>query len=133
MHDMHPSWHGANRTPAHENAVYVHVHATCFACTPLLHIFSVNQGKAKFTSVHWYKATKETFNTAQSLLDEGPIRSDVANMRNLVQMSNRCVMKTIQTRSPNKEMFPAWMSSKLIAACTPTHKCPIAYYTRMYN
>jgi hypothetical protein len=41
------------------------------------------------TSVHWYKATAETPNTAATLLDEGPIRSEMANLKELVKVSNR--------------------------------------------
>jgi hypothetical protein len=41
------------------------------------------------TSVHWYKATSETFNTAATLLDEEPIRKEMANLRELVKVSNR--------------------------------------------
>lgn len=48
-------------------------------------------------TVHWYKATKETPNTPASLLDEGPIRVEMDNLRQLVQVANgfgkplRCV------------------------------------------
>lgn len=39
-------------------------------------------------TVHWYKATKETPNTPASLLDEGPIRVEMDNLRQLVQVAN---------------------------------------------
>lgn len=37
-------------------------------------------------TVHWYKATRETYNTAQSLLDDEPIRKEMANLRELVKV-----------------------------------------------
>lgn len=45
----------------------------------------------ELTSVHWYKATAETYNTAATLLDEEPIRREMANLRELVRVSNRWV------------------------------------------
>jgi hypothetical protein len=39
-------------------------------------------------TVHWYKATKETPNTPQSLLEEGPVRAEMDNLRQLVQVAN---------------------------------------------
>jgi hypothetical protein len=39
-------------------------------------------------TVHWYKATKETPNTPTSLLDEGPVRVEMDNLRQLVQVAN---------------------------------------------
>lgn len=39
-------------------------------------------------TVHWYKATKETPNTPESLLDEGPVRVEMDNLRQLVQVAN---------------------------------------------
>ncbi|KIY91271.1 hypothetical protein MNEG_16693 [Monoraphidium neglectum] len=38
------------------------------------------------TTVHWYKATKETYNTATTLLDESPIRKEMANLKELVKV-----------------------------------------------
>ncbi|KIZ01367.1 hypothetical protein MNEG_6591 [Monoraphidium neglectum] len=35
-------------------------------------------------TVHWYKATKETANTAATLLDDAPIKKEMANLRALV-------------------------------------------------
>jgi hypothetical protein len=43
----------------------------------------------ELTSVHWYKATAETFNTAATLLDEEPIRREMANLKELVRVSNK--------------------------------------------
>jgi hypothetical protein len=37
------------------------------------------------TTVHWYKATREVYNTATTLLDEAPIRKEMANLRELVK------------------------------------------------
>jgi hypothetical protein len=39
-------------------------------------------------TVHWYKATKETPNTPESLLDEGPVRVEMDNLKQLVQVAN---------------------------------------------
>lgn len=39
------------------------------------------------TTVHWYKATKETYNTPTTLLEEPPIRKEMDNLRALVQTS----------------------------------------------
>jgi hypothetical protein len=41
------------------------------------------------TSIHWYKATRETFNTAASLLDEDIIRLEMSNLAQLVKVSNK--------------------------------------------
>jgi hypothetical protein len=41
------------------------------------------------TSVHWYKATAEVYNTAATLLDEEPIRREMENLKELVRVSNR--------------------------------------------
>eukprot|EP00878_Enallax_costatus_P017264 GHUV01018129.1.p1 GENE.GHUV01018129.1~~GHUV01018129.1.p1 ORF type:complete len:450 (+),score=80.81 GHUV01018129.1:440-1789(+) len=41
-----------------------------------------------FTSVHWYKATSETYNTAVTLLDEDPIRQEMTNLKKIVEVSN---------------------------------------------
>ncbi len=40
-------------------------------------------------TIHWYKATKETYNTAATLLDEGPIRKEMDNLKKLVQVGRR--------------------------------------------
>lgn len=39
-------------------------------------------------TVHWYKAAKEAPNTAQSLLDEAPLRREMDNLRQLVQVGS---------------------------------------------
>lgn len=39
------------------------------------------------TTLHWYKATKETYNTPTTLLEEAPIRREMDNLRALVQTS----------------------------------------------
>lgn len=39
------------------------------------------------TTVHWYKATKETYNTPSTLLEEAPIRQEMDNLRAIVQTS----------------------------------------------
>eukprot|EP00878_Enallax_costatus_P030280 GHUV01032955.1.p1 GENE.GHUV01032955.1~~GHUV01032955.1.p1 ORF type:complete len:160 (+),score=39.49 GHUV01032955.1:1539-2018(+) len=49
----------------------------------------VNYQWMNLATVHWYKATKETPNTVQTLLDEGPIRSEMANLRKLVEISRK--------------------------------------------
>ena len=41
------------------------------------------------STVHWYKATSETYNTAASLLEEEPIRREAANLKELVKVSNK--------------------------------------------
>lgn len=38
--------------------------------------------------MHWYKAQKEAPNTPASLLDEAPIRTEMDNLRQLVQVAN---------------------------------------------
>lgn len=39
-------------------------------------------------TVHWYKATKEVPNTPESLLEEAPIRREMDNLKQLVQVAN---------------------------------------------
>jgi diaminopimelate decarboxylase len=41
------------------------------------------------SSVHWYKATSETFNTPVTLLDEDPIRKEMTNLREIVRVSEQ--------------------------------------------
>lgn len=50
---------------------------------------SVNARWVAFTSVHWYKATSETYNTPATLLEEDPIRKEMANLEEIVRVSNR--------------------------------------------
>lgn len=58
----------------------------------LLLLLSRTNGRyVEMTSVHWYKATSETFHTAESLLDEDPIRKEMDNLKTIVNVSNRCV------------------------------------------
>lgn len=38
----------------------------------------------KLVTVHWYKTTSQTFTTPETLLDEEPIRKDMANLKLLV-------------------------------------------------
>lgn len=40
-------------------------------------------------TVHWYKDTAETFNTAETLMDEGPVRAEMANFRELVKIADK--------------------------------------------
>jgi hypothetical protein len=40
-------------------------------------------------TVHWYKARREDQNTVQTLLEEGPVRTEMANLRKLVEISRR--------------------------------------------
>jgi len=40
-------------------------------------------------TVHWYKATSEQGGTAESLLDEGPVREEMANLRELVRVAGK--------------------------------------------
>jgi hypothetical protein len=49
----------------------------------------MNARWVSMTTVHWYKATSETFNTPQSLLDEDPIRLEMDNLAQLVKVSNK--------------------------------------------
>ena len=42
-----------------------------------------------FSTVHWYKATREARTTAGSLLEEAPLRAEMDNLRKLVEASNR--------------------------------------------
>jgi len=63
------------------------------------------------TSVHWYKATSETFNTAASLLDEAPIRKEMINLAEIVRVSNRwasgglSLMQAQQTSAMHEAFF----------------------------
>lgn len=41
------------------------------------------------TTVHWYKATRENGDSVDTLLDEEPLRTDMANLKQLVDISNR--------------------------------------------
>lgn len=43
----------------------------------------------EMTSVHWYKATSEKDNTPTTLLEEGQIRSEMENLKKIVEVSNR--------------------------------------------
>jgi hypothetical protein len=49
----------------------------------------VNYPYINLVTVHWYKARREDENTVQSLLDEGPVRTEMANLRRLVEISRR--------------------------------------------
>ncbi|KAF6257756.1 glycoside hydrolase superfamily [Scenedesmus sp. NREL 46B-D3] len=49
----------------------------------------VNYPYLNLVTVHWYKARREDRNTVQSLLDEGPVRTEMANLRRLVEISRR--------------------------------------------
>lgn len=40
-------------------------------------------------TVHWYKATSETDNTAETLMDEAPVREEMKNFRELVKIANK--------------------------------------------
>ena len=40
-------------------------------------------------TVHWYKSTKETYNTPQSLLEEAPLRQDMNRLKALVAIAKR--------------------------------------------
>lgn len=55
-------------------------------CIPFSHSNAARY--VSMVTVHWYKATKETHNTAVSLLDEAPIRREMDNLKQLVQVSN---------------------------------------------
>jgi hypothetical protein len=41
------------------------------------------------TTLHWYKATRENGDTVQALLDEAPLRSEMANLKQLVDVSKK--------------------------------------------
>jgi len=57
--------------------------------TGFCHAFcSMNSKFLEMVTVHWYKATKESYNTPVTLLDEAPIRKEMDNLRALVQTSN---------------------------------------------
>lgn len=49
----------------------------------------VNYPYMNLVTVHWYKARREDQNTVQSLLAEGPVRTEMANLRKLVEISRR--------------------------------------------
>lgn len=51
--------------------------------------YRVNYQWMNLVTVHWYKATKETPNTVTTLLDEGPIRDEMANLQKLVAISRK--------------------------------------------
>eukprot|EP00775_Hariotina_reticulata_P005212 gene5212-5450_t len=40
-------------------------------------------------TVHWYQATRETSSTVENLLDEEPLRAEMKNLRQLVEISSR--------------------------------------------
>jgi hypothetical protein len=54
---------------------------TC-ACRP-------NWRWLNLTTLHWYKATRENGDTVQTLLDEAPLRSEMANLKQLVDVSKK--------------------------------------------
>lgn len=41
------------------------------------------------TSVHWYKTTSEKETTPEMLLEEGQIRTEMENLKKIVEVSNR--------------------------------------------
>jgi hypothetical protein len=49
------------------------------------------------TTIHWYKDTRETYNTAVSLLDEAPVRREMANLKQLVEVRSCCYQATTTT------------------------------------
>lgn len=49
----------------------------------------VNYPYLNMVTVHWYKARKEAYNTVQTLLDEGQVRTEMANLKSLVAISRR--------------------------------------------
>jgi len=73
-----------------------HVVLVCLPCmmwtrllpSGLLALCSMNSKFLDLVTVHWYKATKESYNTPVTLLDEAPIRKEMDNLRALVQTSN---------------------------------------------
>jgi diaminopimelate decarboxylase len=52
-------------------------------------VFRTNGKWVEMTSVHWYKATSETYNTPVTLLDEDPIRREMANLKEIVRVSEQ--------------------------------------------
>ncbi|GBF91995.1 hypothetical protein Rsub_04719 [Raphidocelis subcapitata] len=47
----------------------------------------VNAKYVGLVTLHWYKATKETYNTPATLMEEAPIRKEADNLRELVRVS----------------------------------------------
>lgn len=41
------------------------------------------------TTVHWYKAAREQGDTVETLLEEAPLRSEMANLKALVDVSKK--------------------------------------------
>lgn len=60
-------------------------------CSPCVLVSLCCSNAARYVSlvtVHWYKATKEVPNTPESLLEEAPIRREMDNLKQLVQVAN---------------------------------------------
>ncbi|KAF6263669.1 hypothetical protein COO60DRAFT_1698710 [Scenedesmus sp. NREL 46B-D3] len=55
--------------------------------TTLKWFLDVSNRFVRMTTVHWYKATRETYNTPVTLLEEAPMRKEMDNLRALVQTS----------------------------------------------
>ncbi|WIA08610.1 hypothetical protein OEZ85_008039 [Tetradesmus obliquus] len=55
--------------------------------TTLKWFLDLNHKFTRMTTLHWYKATKEAYNTPATLLEEAPIRKEMDNLRALVQTS----------------------------------------------
>ncbi|WIA23785.1 hypothetical protein OEZ85_013468 [Tetradesmus obliquus] len=64
--------------------------------------FLKTNGKwVEMTSVHWYKATSETFNTPVTLLDEVPIRKEMTNLKEIVRVSEQVYGKPLRVAEMN--------------------------------
>jgi hypothetical protein len=55
----------------------------------LAYICRPNWRWLNLTTLHWYKATREKGDTVQTLLDEYPLRSEMTNLKQLVDVSKK--------------------------------------------
>lgn len=65
----------------------IHIPASTYNTMP--NQTRVNYRWLSMVTVHWYKDRSETFNTAQSLLDEPQMRRDAASLEKLVASAGK--------------------------------------------
>ena len=80
---------------SHKQEIHLSYQYTCRSLTYCVNTLvwllpcSSNAPWVSMTSIHWYKATRETFSTAASLLDEDPIRLEMFNLAQLVKVTKK--------------------------------------------
>ena len=52
-------------------------------------LHSLNNRWLNLVTVHWYHSRRETISSTSALLDEAPLRADMASLRELVKVANQ--------------------------------------------